>query len=109
MIFKKKIIWKKYSSVASKKYFSVDIKVLSVMTLKPLALYHHLTFKSANSLVTLGIGFNSLPCDFGKLLDFATKYLRKTVHFGVEIYNSVLDVRDVIAILLKICFSLITI
>ena len=79
------------------------------MTLKPLALYHHLTFKSANSLVTLGIGFNSLPSSRNILHDFATKYLRKTVHYVVEIY-SVPIVGHVIAILLgKNCLSLNTI
>ena len=65
--------------------------------------------QSANSQVTLGIGFNSLPSTFTKLLDFATKYLRKTAHSAVEIYSFVPSIEEVIAILVEICFSLSTI
>ena len=46
---------------------------------------------------------------FPKLLDFATKYLRKNSSLRVEIYGSLLGVRDVIARLVKIWFSLSTI
>ena len=65
--------------------------------------------QSANSQVTLGIGFNSLPSTFTQLVDFTTKCLRKTVHSVVDICSSVLDVRDVRAILLNIYFLLTTI
>ena len=57
--------------------------------------------KSANSLVTLGIRFNSLPSTTIQLVDFATKYLRKNSSLRVGIYGSLLSVRDVIARLVK--------
>ena len=72
-----------------------DWHVLDNLHLKPLYIT---PLKSANSLVTVGIRFNSLPSTFRKLLDFATKYLRKTVHSGVEIYSFVPIVWHVIAI-----------
>ena len=65
--------------------------------------------KGANSLVTPRIGFCSLPHDSRKLLHFATKYLRRIVHSGVEIYSFVPSIEGVIAILVEICFSLSTI
>ena len=53
------------------------------------------------------LGFSSLPSTlFTKLLHFATKYLRKTVHSVVEIYSFLLGPEEMIAILVKICFSL---
>jgi len=60
-------------------------------------------------LVTLGIGFCSLPQDFPQLVDFATKYLRKNSSLRVGIYGSLLGCEEEIAILVKICFSLNTI
>ena len=55
------------------------------------------------------IRFYSLASTRNKLVDFATKYLRKNSPLRVEIYSFVLDVRDVIARLVKICFSISTI
>ena len=49
---------------------------------------------------------NSLPSTTIQLVDFATKYLRTTVHSVVEIYDFLLGPEEEIAILVKIYFSL---
>ena len=80
--------------------------VLDNLHLKPL-IYQPL--KIANSLVTLGIRFCSLPSTTIQLVDFATKYLRKNTSLRVEIYSFLPIVGHEIARLVKNCFSISTV